>query len=102
MVVVPGTTQVARRLADDGLMQIFMDAGATLLPPGCGPCAGGRSGLLAAGEVSISTAATNTAGRLGDPSSLAYLGSPLTVAASAIEGRLADPRRYAAELASLT
>lgn len=101
MVVVPGTTRIARQLADEGLMQIFMDAGATLLPPGCGPCAGGRSGLLAAGEVSISTAATNTAGRMGDPSAQAYLGSPLTVAASAIAGALCDPRQYATELARL-
>lgn len=92
MAVVPGTTQIARRLADEGILQIFIDAGATVLPPGCGPCAGGRSGMLAAGEVSISTAATNSAGRMGAPTSEAYLGSPLTVAASAISGRITDPR----------
>lgn len=92
MVVVPGTTRVARRLADDGVLQVFLDAGATVLPPGCGPCAGGRTGLLAPGEVSISTAATNSAGRMGSPTSLAYLASPLTVAASAVAGRIADPQ----------
>jgi 3-isopropylmalate/(R)-2-methylmalate dehydratase large subunit len=92
MVVVPGTTRVARRLADDGVLQVFLDAGATVLPPGCGPCAGGRTGLLAAGEVSISTAATNSAGRMGSPTSLAYLASPLTVAASAVAGRITDPQ----------
>lgn len=92
MVIVPGTTLVARRLADDGVLQVFLDAGATVLPPGCGPCAGGRTGLLAPGEVSISTAATNTAGRMGSPTSLAYLASPLTVAASAVAGCIADPR----------
>jgi 3-isopropylmalate/(R)-2-methylmalate dehydratase large subunit len=93
MVVVPGTTRVARRLADDGVLQVFLDAGAIVLPPGCGPCAGGRTGLLAPGEVSISTAATNNAGRMGSPTSLAYLASPLTVAASAVAGCIADPRR---------
>lgn len=92
MVLVPGSARIAQRLAAEGLIQAFTDAGAMLLPPGCGPCAGGRSGLLAPGEVSISTAATNTAGRMGAPTSLAYLGSPLTVAASAVAGRIADPR----------
>jgi 3-isopropylmalate/(R)-2-methylmalate dehydratase large subunit len=92
MVVVPGTTRVARRLADDGVLQVFLDAGATVLPPGCGPCAGGRTGLLAPGEVSISTAATNSAGRMGSATSLAYLASPLTVAASAVAGCIADPQ----------
>jgi 3-isopropylmalate/(R)-2-methylmalate dehydratase large subunit len=91
MVVVPGTTRIARRLADDGVLQVFLDAGATVLPPGCGPCAGGRTGLLAAGEVSISTAATNSAGRMGSPTSLAYLASPLAVAASAVSGRITAP-----------
>jgi 3-isopropylmalate/(R)-2-methylmalate dehydratase large subunit len=92
MVLVPGSTRIAQRLAAEGLMQAFADAGAIVLPSGCGPCAGGRSGLLAPGEVSISTAATNTPGRMGAPSSLAYLGSPLTVAASAVAGRITDPR----------
>jgi homoaconitase/3-isopropylmalate dehydratase large subunit len=92
MVLVPGSARIAQRMAAEGLIQAFTDAGAMLLPPGCGPCAGGRSGLLAPGEVSISTAATNTAGRMGAPTSLAYLGSPLTVAASAVTGRITDPR----------
>ncbi|MGE0803321.1 MAG: aconitase family protein [Lautropia sp.] len=92
MVIVPGTTRVANRLAQQGLLQVFHDAGATVLPPGCGPCAGGRSGLLAPGEVSISTAATNGAGRMGAPTSLAYLASPLSVAAAAVTGRICDPR----------
>ncbi|MBA2963526.1 MULTISPECIES: 3-isopropylmalate dehydratase large subunit [Ramlibacter] len=91
MVVVPGTTRIARRLSDDGVLQVFLDAGASVLPPGCGPCAGGRTGQLAAGEVSISTAATNSAGRMGSPTSLAYLASPLTVAASAVAGRITAP-----------
>jgi 3-isopropylmalate/(R)-2-methylmalate dehydratase large subunit len=92
MVVVPGTARVAQRLADDGILRIFTEAGATVLPPGCGPCAGGRTGQLAEGEVSISTAATNSAGRMGSPKSLAYLASPLTVVASAAHGRITDPQ----------
>jgi 3-isopropylmalate/(R)-2-methylmalate dehydratase large subunit len=95
MFVVPGTTATAKRLADDGIIQIYIDAGALVLPPGCGPCAGGVMGPLAAGEVSISTAATNHEGRFGPVGGEAFLGSPLTVAASAIAGRLMDPRNMA-------
>ncbi|GAA4340127.1 3-isopropylmalate dehydratase large subunit [Pigmentiphaga soli] len=91
MVVVPGTIEIARRLTDDGILEVFIDAGATVLPPGCGPCAGGRSSLLAPGEVSISTAATNNHGRMGAATSRAYLASPLTVAASAVAGEIVAP-----------
>ncbi len=90
--IVPGTNATTRRLADDGIIQQFLDAGAILLPPGCGPCAGGLMAPLGAGEVSISTAATNHEGRFGPPEGRAYLGSPLTVAASAVGGRITDPR----------
>jgi 3-isopropylmalate/(R)-2-methylmalate dehydratase large subunit len=89
--VVPGTTATAKRLADEGIAQIYIDAGAIVLPPGCGPCAGGVMGPLAKGEVSISTAATNHEGRFGGGE--AYLGSPLTVAASAVAGQVTDPRQ---------
>jgi len=87
--VVPGSTATAMRMAQDGLQQVFLDAGAILLPPGCGPCAGGAMAPLGPGEVSISTAATNHSGRFGPSDGLAYLASPLTVAASAIEGAIA-------------
>jgi 3-isopropylmalate/(R)-2-methylmalate dehydratase large subunit len=89
--VVPGTTATAKRLADEGIAQVYIDAGAIVLPPGCGPCAGGVMGPLAKGEVSISTAATNHEGRFGGGE--AYLGSPLTVAASAVTGQVTDPRQ---------
>jgi 3-isopropylmalate/(R)-2-methylmalate dehydratase large subunit len=92
MFVVPGTNVVARRLAADGIAQIFLDAGAVMLPSGCGPCAGGMMGPLGPGEVSISTAATNQAGRFGSMEGEVYLGSPLTVAASAVTGEITDPR----------
>lgn len=84
--VVPGTVSTATRMAQDGLQQTFQEAGAILLPPGCGPCAGGIMAPLGDGEISISTAATNHSGRFGSREAQAYLASPLTVAASAISG----------------
>jgi 3-isopropylmalate/(R)-2-methylmalate dehydratase large subunit len=90
--VVPGTVATAQRLASEGLSNLFMEAGAIQLPPGCGPCAGGVGGPLGPGEVSISTAATNGAGRMGSLEAECYLGSPATVTASAIAGVITDPR----------
>ena len=90
--VVPGTVAIAKQLSDNGLSNIFADAGAIQLPPGCGLCAGGLGGPLASNEVSISTAATNGAGRMGAKDAKCYLGSPITVARSAIEGCITDPR----------
>ena len=90
--VVPGTVAIAQRMMASGLTQAFMDAGAILLPAGCGPCAGGVGAPLGPGEVSISTAATNGAGRMGARDAECYLASPVTVAASAVAGRIADPR----------
>jgi 3-isopropylmalate/(R)-2-methylmalate dehydratase large subunit len=92
MFVVPGTVATAQRLAAEGYVQAFMDAGAIVLPPGCGPCAGGAMGPLGPGEVSIATAATNHAGRFGAHDAEIYLASPATVAASAVCGCIADPR----------
>ena len=90
--VVPGSVQTAKRLATEGLLSVFQDAGAIMLQSGCGPCAGGTLGPMHSGEVSISTAATNGAGRMGAKDSECYLGSPATVAVSAVAGRIADPR----------
>lgn len=92
LVVTPGTQESARRLATEGLMETFVAAGALVLPPGCGPCAGGVTAPVGAGEVSIATAATNHAGRMGARDARIFLGSPATVAASAVAGRIADPR----------
>jgi 3-isopropylmalate/(R)-2-methylmalate dehydratase large subunit len=97
MFVTPGSVATARRLADDGITQVFMDAGAVVLPAGCGPCAGGLMGPLGAGEVSISTAATNHSGRFGAAEGEPYLGSPLTVAASVLRGCITDPREVIAD-----
>jgi 3-isopropylmalate/(R)-2-methylmalate dehydratase large subunit len=92
LLVVPGSEDSTRRIRAEGLLEIFQEAGAFVLPAGCGPCASGRTGLIHSGEVSISTAAANGAGRMGAKDALLYLGSPATVAASAVAGVITDPR----------
>lgn len=99
--VVPGSERSTKRLVADGLMQVFLDAGAIVLPAGCGPCNDAVVGPLASGEVSISTATNSNKGRFGPRDASLYLGSPATVAASAVAGRIADPRAAAADAALL-
>ena len=81
-----------KRMASEGLLQTFIEAGAVMLPPGCGPCNDAVIGPVHSGEVSISTAANNNAGRFGARDAQLYLGSPATVAASAIAGAITDAR----------
>jgi len=76
------------------LLDIFIEAGGVIINPGCGPCLGAHQGILASGETAISTTNRNFQGRMGSPESFVYLASPATVAASAIEGKIADPRKY--------
>jgi 3-isopropylmalate/(R)-2-methylmalate dehydratase large subunit len=90
--VTPATHTIYRRCLEDGTLQILLDAGAIIQPAGCGPCAGLHSGVLAAGETVITTATRNFRGRMGSRESSVYLASPYTVAASAIAGRVVDPR----------
>ena len=94
MIVVPATTEIWKQANKEGLLDIFMDFGATVSAPTCGACLGGHMGVLAEGERCISSTNRNFVGRMGHPKSFVYLGSPATVAASAIEGKIADPRRY--------
>ena len=97
MIVVPATTEIWKQANREGLLDIFMNAGATVSTPTCGACLGGHMGILAAGERCISSTNRNFVGRMGSPKSEVYLGSPATVAASAIEGKIADPRKYLQE-----
>ncbi|MBU1704281.1 MAG: 3-isopropylmalate dehydratase large subunit [Nanoarchaeota archaeon] len=94
MIVVPATTDIWKQANKEGLLDIFMEAGATVSTATCGACLGGHMGILASGETCISTTNRNFVGRMGSTESKVYLASPAIVAASAIEGKIADPRRY--------
>ena len=92
--VAPSSAQDQKRAADEGLMKIFEDAGARILPNACGICAGYGTDRLGADVTCISSTARNFKGRMGDPTSKVWLASPYTVAASAITGRITDPREF--------
>ncbi len=92
MIVVPATMDVWKQANKEGLLDIFADANAVVSTPTCGACLGGHMGVLAEGEVCISTTNRNFVGRMGSPKSEVYLASPATVAASALKGEIADPR----------
>lgn len=94
MYITPGTVEIARRATSEGLMDIFYEAGAVVTAAGCGPCAAGRIGPTAPGEVSINTGTRNDFGRLGARDAEIYLASPYTVAASAVAGKIVDPRDF--------
>ena len=93
-VVAPASAQDQAIAAREGTLQVLVDAGAELLANTCGICAGYGSDRLAEGEVAISSTARNFKGRMGAASSQVYLGSPYTVAASAIAGKICDPREF--------
>jgi 3-isopropylmalate/(R)-2-methylmalate dehydratase large subunit len=92
-IVVPASREIYIEASNRGLLASLATSGAVIVNPGCGPCLGGHQGLLAAGERCISTTNRNFRGRMGSPSAEVYLASPDTVAASAIKGEIADPRR---------
>jgi 3-isopropylmalate/(R)-2-methylmalate dehydratase large subunit len=94
MLVIPASADVYREALHEGLIDSFMDAGAIFCHSCCGPCNGGHMGLLASGEACISSSSRNFKNRMGNPGSEVYLASPATVAASAIEGKVADPRNH--------
>jgi 3-isopropylmalate/(R)-2-methylmalate dehydratase large subunit len=91
--VAPGSEATNRRMASEGLLGVFIEAGAVMLPPGCGPCNDAVIGPVHSGEVSMSTATNNNAGRFGAKDAKLYLGSPATVAASAVAGKITDARK---------
>jgi 3-isopropylmalate/(R)-2-methylmalate dehydratase large subunit len=94
LIVIPASRKVYERAMDEGLLQVFMKAGANIESSNCGPCFGSHMGVLAGKSKMISTSNRNYKGRMGSPDARIFLASPATVVASAIEGRLADPRKY--------
>lgn len=91
MIVVPASTEIQRQMNREGLTEVFIDAGAFVSGPTCGACLGGYMGILAKGEVCVSTTNRNFIGRMGDKESKTYLANPYVVAASAITGKITDP-----------
>ena len=94
MIVTPGSHVVYKEALKDGTMETFVEAGAVITSPGCGGCVGLHEGVLGDGEVCLATQPRNFQGRMGSPKSFIYLGSPAVAAATAIEGKIADPRKY--------
>jgi len=92
LIVVPATAEVYRKALERGLFKIFVESGALVESPGCGACMGCHIGVIGPGEVSISASNRNFRGRQGSPESEVYLASPATVAASAVRGKITDPR----------
>ena len=91
-IVIPATQEIYLKAMEEGLLKIFIEAGAVVSTPTCGPCLGGYMGILAAGERCISTTNRNFVGRMGHVDSEVYLASPAVAAASAIEGYICAPR----------
>jgi homoaconitase/3-isopropylmalate dehydratase large subunit len=83
--------QFVRQAMREGLFDIFLDAGAAISTPTCGPCLGGHMGILAKGERAVATTNRNFVGRMGHPESEVYLAGPAVAAASAVKGRIAHP-----------
>jgi 3-isopropylmalate/(R)-2-methylmalate dehydratase large subunit len=95
--VIPASMEVYKQALTEGLTDIFTDAGAMVCGAACGPCLGGHIGLLAAGETCVSTSNRNFIGRMGSKEANVYLASPATVAASAVTGKITDPRTLEAK-----
>jgi homoaconitate hydratase family protein len=94
MVVIPASREVYLEAMRLGYLEIFAQAGASVGTPGCGPCIGRHFGVLAPGERALTTMNRNFTGRMGDPTAEIYLGSPATVAATALTGHITDPREF--------
>lgn len=92
LLVIPGTQEIYRDALKEGIVEVFIEAGAAVSTPTCGPCLGGHMGILAAGERAVATTNRNFVGRMGHPESEVYLANPAVAAASAVLGRIAHPR----------
>lgn len=92
-IVIPGSQKIMKEAIKEGLIDIFLEAECAVSTPTCGPCLGGHMGILAAGEVALSTTNRNFVGRMGHPESKVFLASPAVAAATAVKGYIADPRK---------
>jgi 3-isopropylmalate/(R)-2-methylmalate dehydratase large subunit len=99
LIVIPATQEIWRASKDEGLFDVFLDAGAAISTPTCGPCLGGYMGILAAGERALATTNRNFVGRMGHPESEVYLASPAVAAATAVTGRIVGPDQLEGEVA---
>jgi homoaconitase/3-isopropylmalate dehydratase large subunit len=96
-IVTPASVRVYEKALQNGLLEIFLQAGCTIGVVGCGACIGRHGGLLAAGERAFTTMNRNFIGRMGSPEAEIYLGSPAAAAATALTGTISDPRPYLEE-----
>ena len=94
VIITPASTQIYQKAMQNGLLQILMEAGCTVTGSGCGACIGRHGGILAPGERALTTMNRNFIGRMGSPLSEIYLASPATAAATALTGKITDPRPY--------
>jgi 3-isopropylmalate/(R)-2-methylmalate dehydratase large subunit len=90
-IIIPATQEIYKQCIKEGLLEIFIDAGAVVSTPTCGPCLGGHMGILAAGEKAVTTTNRNFIGRMGHKESEVYLASPAVAAASAVTGKIENP-----------
>ena len=98
MIVIPATQKIYKQAMQEGLTEVFIDAGAVFSTPTCGPCLGGYMGVLAAGERCVATTNRNFLGRMGHKDSQVYLAGPAVAAASAVAGRIASPQSILQEV----
>ena len=90
-IIFPATQNIYLKAMEEGLLKIFIEAGAVVSTPTCGPCLGGHMGILAEGERAVATTNRNFVGRMGHQTSEVYLASPAVAAASAVMGKIANP-----------